>query len=125
MVKCLDDTRKALELIVKENAYPPRAHFRSGNTGELTRIPFHIAFGIAAALTQYTNGRCTYACEGWHQYRYVVPVTLYNLISPEDGTFLGEVDHLGEARVSMIWLMDGSIHLISDHWESKVVAIGR
>ena len=43
-----------------------------------------------------------------------MPVTLYDLVVPEDRSFLGEVEHLGEARVNMLWLMDGSVHLISE-----------
>ena len=46
-------------------------------------------------------------------------VTLYNLVVPDDRSFLGETDHLGEARISMIWLMDRSAHLISDYWQQK------
>ena len=46
-----------------------------------------------------------------------MPVTLYDLVVPEDRSFPGQVEHLGEARVSMIWLMDGSVHLISDYWQ--------
>ena len=70
-----------------------------------------------------TDGAHT-ACAGWHQHRRAVLVTLYDMIAPEDGAFLGEVDHLGEARVIMVWLIDGSIHLISDCWIEKDMAIG-
>ena len=67
------------------------------------RVPFSTAAGTASSLTQYANGWCTYTCEGWHQHRYAVPVTLYDLVVPEVRSFLGEVEHLGEARTSMIW----------------------
>jgi hypothetical protein len=36
---------------------------------------------------------------------------------PEDGQFLGELRDVGEWRVSLLWLVDGSIHLVTDEWK--------
>ena len=63
-------------------------------------------------------------CEGWRQYRSAVPVTLYNLVMPVQDHFVGDMDHLGEARVSMLWLVDGSVHLVSDYWQAKDLPAG-
>ena len=43
-----------------------------------------------------------------------MPVAVYGLVTFEEKKFLGKVDDLGENRVSMIWLIDGSTRLISD-----------
>ena len=104
---------------MRGNAYPPRTHFRAGDGGELIRVPFHVVSGIPAAMSQYTNGWCTYTCEGWHQYRYSVPITLYDLVVPVQSNCIGDVEHFGEGRISMLWLVDGRVHLISDYWQPK------
>ena len=75
-------------------------------------------------MSQYTIGWCTYMCEGWHPYRYAVPVTLYNLVVFVQDHFVGDVDRLGEGRISMLWLVDGSVHLVSVYWQDKDLPAG-
>ena len=75
MVKCFEDKRDAFEFITRENAYPPRSHLIS-NAGDIMRVPLSTAVGTGSSLTQYANGWCAYACEGWHQHRHAVPATL-------------------------------------------------
>ena len=46
-----------------------------------------------------------------------MPITLHDLMVPEDGKFLGELRDVGDRRVSLLWLVDGSIYLIIDEWK--------
>ena len=87
--------------------------------GSSSASPLTLHLIEGSSLAQHMNGWCTCSCEGWRQYRYAIPAAGYDLVKPEEGKLLGKVDDLGEGRVSMIWLIDGSTHLISDYWRSK------
>ena len=38
---------------------------------------------------------------------------------PEEGQLIGEVDELSDDRYNVIWLVDGSVHIICDQWRSR------
>ena len=42
-------------------------------------------------------------------------MTLYDLVVLAQDSFIGDVEYRGERRASMLWLVDGSVHLISDY----------
>ena len=45
-----------------------------------------------------------------------MPTTLCNLVIPEQGKFIGNTEDLSDEGYTMVWLHDGSVHILCDWW---------